>query len=492
MANLGYTKKLQFLIFTSEDQYTTQVAAISDWEGILIYREYDNTLVVNNHEYHCNNGEFAKLQSVIDTLSAEGNNLMGITGTTSTIQQQIAEAVGFTGEITPAVGATQPVDNIKDYIDALYAGLSADAATHATKTELQSEATARSNADDALDGRLDVLEGVSGVEVGGFNGATDTASHVKVTITTVAGQTTKVDVNEDDIASDAALQTLDGQAVKSVNGVTGNVVSIDGTQIKVGNSAAEGATSAYATSNISQAIDSLNNAINTLSGATGESESLASIIEKINEIKEEMQAEGVTGTSLSATLLDTLRTLKLRTENSEYTGWDSENSGTTANPIALQTTIDNLAAAIASNSTTDQAYTDSQIASEVTRVDTKIGTDIAAAVNDLDSGVTGGAAVDGTASHVKVGVVQTDGLITSVTVNESDIASAIDVAGISGAVSNLQTSAKTVATGTQGYVNVVQNDTEYTVSTTQALDTELAKVNEVISWTVIGASSNNG
>ena len=62
---------------------------------------------------------------------------------------------------------------------------------------------------------------------------TGSTSHVSVTVTEVDGVITDVTVTETDIASATGLAALDGAAVKSVSGETGNSVTLDGSNIYV-------------------------------------------------------------------------------------------------------------------------------------------------------------------------------------------------------------------------------------------------------------------
>ena len=90
-----------------------------------------------------------------------------------------------------------------------------------------------------------------------YTGATDTFVAVKVTEDD--GKIIQVDVKTNDIASASDLATLDGIAVKSVNGVVGvtGAVTIDGTNINVGG------TESHASTKLNAAIEALYTADDT-------------------------------------------------------------------------------------------------------------------------------------------------------------------------------------------------------------------------------------
>ena len=130
------------------------------------------------------------VKQIIDELSQGGTDAMG------TIIDKIR---GNFDIIDPETGGTSSSD-IQTYID----------------TKLAEVATAASGGITDLDA----------VETG-------STSHVSVTGTEVDGVITDVTVTETDIASATGLAALDGAAVKSVNGETGNSVTLDGSNIHV-------------------------------------------------------------------------------------------------------------------------------------------------------------------------------------------------------------------------------------------------------------------
>ena len=81
-------------------------------------------------------------------------------------------------------------------------------------------------------------EGISGLDSTAGSTVIATGKHVAVQVTEVDGKLTDVTVVEDDIASATALSALDTAAVKSVNGATGNTITLTGGDIALSNATA--------------------------------------------------------------------------------------------------------------------------------------------------------------------------------------------------------------------------------------------------------------
>jgi hypothetical protein len=139
-----------------------------------------------------------------------------------TIQNIIAELEGSTA----TAGWSTLVDKLSGmtYVND---GATVTASTVAEYVEARIAAVNAANA-----------EGIEGLDatVGSTVIAAD--KHVAVQVTEVDGKLTDVTVVEDDIASATALAALDTTAVKSVNGATGNTITLTGADIALSGSTA--------------------------------------------------------------------------------------------------------------------------------------------------------------------------------------------------------------------------------------------------------------
>ena len=468
--------------------------------GTLLFDEGKKVIKVRGIEYgydaSSSAADSAKLAAALDALVKAG---------LATEDNGVYTAVQLTNaelDVDPATNKTikNLVSDIKDLIDSVDAKITGASGINAKISTIEANITgvsgAAATAQSSADAAMTAVQAAQTTADGKV--ATDTADETLIYATgsTAISLTPTTKLTNAVTSAESAIQsvTLVGATAgtniftQDGNALTG---SIDGAKIKVGTNPVAGASSTHANKTVAQAIDDLEATINTLQGGTG-SESLSSIIEKINEIKQELQAEGETGTELSATLLDTLRLLKIRTSGSEYVGWDSTGSGTTGAPIALQTSLNNLASAISANSTADQAYAATSAAAAQSNAegyaDTKDG-----ALKDELLGTTGTTGAD----TIRAARQEAANALAAAQAAASSHNTVAGVSGASAGTTNyVMVDSATAGSGTGAH-------TEYTVKSTAALDTALndlasgisanataiaantTAINNTISWNVV-------
>ena len=140
-----------------------------------------------------------------------------------TIQNIIAEIEGSTG----TSAWTTLVDKLSDLTYVGATGATITAASVKEYVEARISAVNQASA-----------EGIEGLDAEAGSTVIATGKHVAVHLTEVDGKINTMTVTEDDIASATALAALDAEVVKSVNGATGNTITLTGADIALSGSTA--------------------------------------------------------------------------------------------------------------------------------------------------------------------------------------------------------------------------------------------------------------
>lgn len=260
--------------------------------------------------------------------------------------------------------------------------------------------------------------------------STSASGHVTVALVEEDGIITSLTVSDSDIASAADLATLDNTAVKSVNGKTGNTVTVGGADIALtGYSKGTDASAVVATDTVNAAIGKLENQIDAaVAGGlqaveAGDGIEVTAVADNKQTISAKVDTTATEGVSLS----NGTSGIKVNVA----AGAVAANNDNLVNGGQVFTAITNAVESLDSDATSTDG-TNVQV--KVTEVDGKItavnittdntvnATDVANEIANLDATV-GSTTVD-SGKHVAVQVVETDGKLTGLTVTEDDIASA--------------------------------------------------------------------
>lgn len=241
---------LQIKIYTGATGSDPIPTSPSSDPGIISFNQKDQWIGINGVWYKTASSEaFDELETIVTKLN-------GDTGVTGSVAQQILAKVGNLTGITGVTG-----DNVTDYTTSLYnklhdeiTGAESDANSYTdTKISGLSGSASGTDAGEFVTVTVNTAGGeVTGVSVNTNDiakatdltnlqtavtnmqkTATATGEHVTVTVGVGASGPT-VTVNETGIASASELAALDNTAVKSVNGKTGNSVTLTGADIDVG------------------------------------------------------------------------------------------------------------------------------------------------------------------------------------------------------------------------------------------------------------------
>lgn len=433
---LGASQRLQIIVVPAavNDNYTSPSTA-ADRVGKLIFRELTNTIEVNGHEYHADNGQFANLGAALTALVNTG------------YLRETSENSGVYEAVTPAIGTVS--------------SLLGDLISSTTQTDEHDNITSQS-----------VSAWITALQTDIQNLKTLTATGTSSTFvvrdkTTAYGQT-----GATDFETTAQIHTaIAGAKQDAIDTVVGT-----------------GATGEHPTwgENEAQTLSHLKDLINTLGG--GSEVSLSDIQDQIDQILNEMS--GVGSEDLN-TVLDAYRTLRGYTNGTApaLTVEGATGTITTIQDVidALEDLIDN-SKTVVSGATGDTyiSVTDTTVqGATATTYTVQSTTGLSNAIGNAKTTVT---AATGTASsNAYVTVTKTPGVLANGTGDSYAIQS---TKALDDAISN----AKSTATGTGSYITVsVATGTgstgdAYTIGTTAALDTALAKADNVVSWTVIGAN----
>ena len=492
MANLGYTSKLQIVIVPSGQTYTSPTG--TEMTGKLIFREADNIIEVNGHEYQASST--SDLSAVIDGLKntgylTESGGVLSATQNLSTVADLLGDKIkvsGPTGTATVSDWITSLQGNISS-IETDITNLQNLTATGASSTFVE-----RSKGDGHTDyANTDAIAGA--------------IANAKTEITTAtsaaAGNVNYVRVEKSTNGNDTYTISSTKALEDSIASAQANAISGAKEQI-IGTGAVSGSTNVLnpneGDNNVwlkdeEQTLTHIKSLINTITG--GSDLDLDKIQQAIAAIKTELKDGSETG-ELANTLID-----KLSGFLNNQTEWTVNGATGVAN---VQGIITQLEAEISSAASTAAAAhsTVGATGSYITVTSATGaggGQDYTVASTTALSNAISNAKTTVGATGSYVTVTKTDG--TGATPDSYQVST---TAALNTAIENAKTTineATSAQAGTVNYVRVEKstsgNDT-YTIQSTKALEDSIASAqsnaentakgyaDNVISWTVIGAS----
>ena len=439
MTYLNTTTPLKIKIYSNNAPATPSNAV-----GVISFDEKSQRIGIRGHWFGQSNADIGEIVTNFPkVLTALTNNHL-LTSQTSGDVTTYTAASDIIGDLS-STGVTGAGSDTKvaSLLGALQSQITNLGSTYATDTELTTKIA-------------EVNTTISNLTATVGSTTVDTNKHVAVQVVESGGKLTSLTVTESDIASAATLTAVEKKAdsaVQSVNGITGPTAVIGAKDINVAQGVTGGVTGNFfnkdnQNDSILDAIQKLDTALNNITGTN-----LKNINDAITAIKNELKTGE--GADLAETLID-----KLSSFLNNKTKWTVSTLDDVTNVDNLISTLKAYAETKASDAQTAAAAdaTSKANTAKTTAIDTVTGTSSDTADKLTLNGLK--TKIDGVSGAAIKATTVTDGVTGDAEAGTTNYV---------------------VVTGTTATASTAGT---FTIKTTKALETELKKIDNLISWEV--------